>query len=63
MEEPHDAKLEDLTGTPEERETAFANQLQSTIAATSEHHKRALILRCSHTGGHKFAGNMIVCSP
>lgn len=58
-------KLEDLSGNPTlesslikgpESEIAFEAQLK---ALGGEH--KALILYTSHMGGHKFAGNVIVC--
>ena len=58
-------ELEDLSGHPTlesslingpEPEIAFETQLK---ALGGEH--KALILRTSHIGGHKFAGNVIVC--
>jgi (2Fe-2S) ferredoxin len=48
--------LEDLRGTPEETEQHIIKELQS-----SAKEKRALILKTSHIGGHKYAGNCIVC--
>ena len=48
--------LEELQGTPEETEQHIAKELQS-----SAKEKRALILKTSHIGGHKYAGNCIVC--
>jgi hypothetical protein len=50
--------LEDLTGPPSEAEEYIAKQLKSS---TTE--KRVLILRTSHVGGHKYAGNCIVSAP
>jgi Sucrase/ferredoxin-like len=49
--------LEDLRG-PVEPEEYIAEQLK---ASSSE--KRVLILRTSHVGGHKYAGNCIVSVP
>lgn len=57
--------LEDLSGSPTleslltegpEPEVAFEKRLK---ALGGEH--KALILRTSHVGGHKFAGNVVVC--
>ena len=53
--------LEDLAGTPEEKDAEILRQLKAHDAATCET-KRALILKTSHIGGHKFAGNCIVRS-
>lgn len=49
------APLEDLNVTPEEREENIASQLKESADV-----KRALILKVSHIGGHKYAGNCIV---
>jgi hypothetical protein len=49
-------QIEELTGTPEEKE----NQIVDHLKAVSSD-KKALILRNSHTGGHRYAGNCIVC--
>jgi len=60
-------ELEDLSGNPTlesslvngpEPEVAFETQLK---ALGGEH--KALILRTSHIGGHKFAGNVIIYNP
>lgn len=51
--------LEELTGTDEEREAEIVRQLKSLESDTVEE-KKALIIRNSHIGGHKFAGNCIV---
>ena len=40
----------------EEQQAEILRRLQSVDAE----HKRALILYCSHIGGHKYAGNVIV---
>jgi len=47
--------LEDLNVTPEEREENIAAQLKQSAES-----KRALIIKVSHIGGHKYAGNAIV---
>ena len=54
----HAASLEEFKGTEEEKEGSYLKQLKE--AAES---KRALIIRNSHMGGHKFAGNCIVSIP
>ena len=51
----HAASLEEFKGTEEEKEGSYLKQLKE--AAES---KRALIIRNSHMGGHKVAGNCIV---
>ena len=43
----------------EEQQAEILRRLQSVDTAHAEH-KRALILYCSHIGGHKYAGNVIV---
>jgi hypothetical protein len=50
--------LEDLDVTLEEREENISSQLKQSADA-----KRALILKVSHTGGHKYAGNCIIYTP
>lgn len=47
--------LEDLNVTPEERHENIMEQLKQ-----SSESKRALIVKVSHVGGHKYAGNCIV---
>ena len=61
LEDPsdHSSPLESIKGTPEERESEILRQLQLLDPQTAEN-KRALIIRNSHIGGHKFAGNCIV---
>ena len=49
--------LESLPGAPAARDAAMRAQLQAVAASET---KRALTLMCSHVGGHKFAGNVIV---
>lgn len=53
--------LEDLEGTAEEKDAEYLRLLKSydSHSPTCDT-KRALILMCSHIGGHKFAGNCIV---
>jgi hypothetical protein len=41
--------------TPQERERILAEQLKESALS-----KRALILKVSHIGGHKYAGNAVV---
>ncbi|TFK43173.1 Sucrase/ferredoxin-like-domain-containing protein [Crucibulum laeve] len=50
--------LEELEMTPEEREECINTQLRGSTEA-----KRALILKTSHIGGHKYAGNCIIYTP
>ncbi|KAF8164989.1 Sucrase/ferredoxin-like-domain-containing protein [Crassisporium funariophilum] len=50
--------LEDLNVNPEEREDYISAQLKESTDA-----KRALILKVSHVGGHKYAGNCIIYTP
>ncbi|KDQ15451.1 hypothetical protein BOTBODRAFT_108799 [Botryobasidium botryosum FD-172 SS1] len=53
--------LETIPGSPEERDAAFTARLKNMDDEYDQ--KRVLILRVSHTGGHKYAGNMILCFP
>ncbi|KAF7331808.1 hypothetical protein MKEN_00060800 [Mycena kentingensis (nom. inval.)] len=53
-----ESPLEKFLGTPEEKERHIAAQLRALPAA-----KRALILRNSHVGGHKYSGNTILYLP
>ncbi|RPD81227.1 Sucraseferredoxin-like protein [Lentinus tigrinus ALCF2SS1-7] len=46
----------------EEQQTEILRRLHSIDAAHAES-KRALILFCSHVGGHKYAGNVIINTP
>ncbi|KZO97963.1 hypothetical protein CALVIDRAFT_596977 [Calocera viscosa TUFC12733] len=53
--------LESITGlTREEREMIVEKRLADP---TRQENKRVLILRSSHVGGHKYAGNVILCFP
>ncbi|CAE6462348.1 unnamed protein product [Rhizoctonia solani] len=52
--------LEDL---PEPRAEATREQLRSLRKPESDFAQRVLILRNSHMGGHKFAGNVIIYFP
>lgn len=47
--------LEDLNVTPEEKHQNISAQLKQSSEA-----KRALIVKVSHVGGHRYAGNCIV---
>jgi hypothetical protein len=49
------APLEEFTGSEEDREDHLFKLLQELPAE-----KKALIVRNSHMGGHRFAGNCIV---
>ncbi|KDQ20689.1 hypothetical protein BOTBODRAFT_26706 [Botryobasidium botryosum FD-172 SS1] len=53
--------LETIPGSPEERDAAFVSRLKNVDDEYDQ--KRVLIVRVSHTGGHKYAGNMILCFP
>lgn len=58
-------ELEDLSRNPT-LESSLINDLEPEIAFETqlkalEGEHKALILRTSHIGGHKFAGNVIVC--
>jgi hypothetical protein len=50
--------LESFAGTPEEKARYITDELMALPAA-----KKALILRNSHMGGHKYAGNCIIYTP
>lgn len=50
--------LEEIDGTDEDREKEFLRRLQAI--ADSEEPKKALILKNSHIGGHKYSGNVVV---
>ncbi|KAL6309611.1 Sucrase/ferredoxin-like-domain-containing protein [Sparassis latifolia] len=53
--------LEEFKGTAEEKDAEVLRQLKLAAAGNGE--KRVLILRNSHVGGHKFAGNVIINTP
>ncbi|KAJ7507528.1 Sucrase/ferredoxin-like-domain-containing protein [Mycena galericulata] len=50
--------LEKFSGTADEKENYIADELKALSGA-----KKALILRNSHMGGHKYAGNCIIYMP
>jgi len=50
--------LELFSGTAEEKERYITDELKARTSA-----KKALILRNSHMGGHKYAGNCIIYTP
>ena len=57
-------ELEDLSGLPTLESSLIEipeaqNALETRLKALGREHK-ALILRTSHVGGHKFAGNVVV---
>lgn len=58
LEDPDGPSLEDIKGPDEDREEEFLRRLQ-TIADSNEP-KKALILKTSHIGGHKYSGNVVV---
>ncbi|KZT19284.1 hypothetical protein NEOLEDRAFT_1078151 [Neolentinus lepideus HHB14362 ss-1] len=62
LEDPslNGSPLEDLQGSEEDKEAQVAQQFKDLAEA---HTKRALILKNSHIGGHKFAGNCIIYNP
>lgn len=55
----HGAPLEELAGTADEKDGEYAQRLHAFDPTTADP-RRALILKISHIGGHKFAGNVIV---
>lgn len=61
LEEPLGPPLEEEAAMTDddEREQAFLRRLQA-IADDAEEPKKALILKNSHIGGHKFSGNVVV---
>ncbi|KAF8916766.1 Sucrase/ferredoxin-like-domain-containing protein [Mucidula mucida] len=58
LEHPIDDPLEDFGGTEEEQEANVVRQLQDLQGTRS-----ALIVRNSHIGGHRYAGNCIIYTP
>ncbi|KIY49589.1 hypothetical protein FISHEDRAFT_65516 [Fistulina hepatica ATCC 64428] len=52
------SNLESFTGSVEEKDRQITEQLKGV-----REEKRALILKNSHVGGHKFAGNCIIYMP
>ncbi|KAJ7179343.1 Sucrase/ferredoxin-like-domain-containing protein [Mycena filopes] len=50
--------LESFAGTTEEKDRYITDELKARASA-----KKALILRNSHMGGHKYAGNCIIYTP
>jgi len=58
LEHSVEPSLERFSGTPEEKALHIADELRGLPDA-----KRCLILRNSHMGGHKFAGNCIIYTP
>ncbi|KAI9066756.1 hypothetical protein FKP32DRAFT_1673600 [Trametes sanguinea] len=58
----HGPPLETLSGSADEKHAAVLAQLKAMHPDHAEH-KRALILFCSHIGGHKYAGNVIINTP
>jgi hypothetical protein len=55
LEHPDDAPLEDFVGNERENEAHVKKLLREHAQS-----KRVLILKNSHTGGHRYAGNCIV---
>lgn len=54
--------LEEVSGTEQDKEAEVLRRLKSVDPKNAET-KRALIVRNSHMGGHKFAGNVIINTP
>ncbi|CCL99435.1 uncharacterized protein FIBRA_01453 [Fibroporia radiculosa] len=54
--------LEELSGTDEDKQAEILRRLKNVYAEHADQ-KRALIIRNSHMGGHKFAGNIIINMP
>lgn len=61
VEDPMGPPLEEIEGTDEEREKVFLQRLQAI--ADSDEPKKALILKNSHIGGHKYSGNVVIYTP
>jgi hypothetical protein len=67
LEEPShftQTPLEDLEGTLEDRSSEITRRLKMAYEGEldSQGHKRVLIIKNSHIGGHRYAGNAIVSS-
>jgi len=60
LEYPEGPPIEDIKGPDEDREKEFLRRLQTI--ADSNGPKKALILKTSHIGGHKYSGNVVVSS-
>ncbi|KAK0490735.1 Sucrase/ferredoxin-like-domain-containing protein [Armillaria novae-zelandiae] len=58
LEHPMDDPLEEFVGSPEEQEENIIRHLQELQGV-----KKALIIRNSHIGGHRYAGNCIIYTP
>ncbi|KAH9899982.1 Sucraseferredoxin-like protein [Cubamyces lactineus] len=58
----HGPSLEELSGSEDEKHAAVLQKLKE-VHPTVAQEKRALILFCSHIGGHKYAGNVIINTP
>jgi len=56
LEEPTGPPLEDFNAAEDEKEAEMFRRLQEL----DDLPKKALILKTSHIGGHKYAGNVIV---
>ncbi|KAF8502485.1 Sucrase/ferredoxin-like-domain-containing protein [Gautieria morchelliformis] len=61
LEDPHGPSLEEIEGSDEDREKEFLRRLQGLV--DPEEPKKALILKNSHVGGHKFSGNVVIYTP
>lgn len=55
--------LEEIEGTEEERDKVMADRLREASEGALHDQKTALILKISHIGGHKYAGNVIIYTP
>ncbi|KAI0327791.1 hypothetical protein GY45DRAFT_1091228 [Cubamyces sp. BRFM 1775] len=58
----HGPSLEELSGSEDDKHAAVLQKLKEVHPTVAED-KRALILFCSHIGGHKYAGNVIINTP
>ncbi|KAG8758886.1 hypothetical protein FRC14_007151 [Serendipita sp. 396] len=62
-EEEMNPPLEELTGSEQEKEEELNRRLRDAATGTDNGQKLALILKISHIGGHKYAGNVILYTP
>ncbi|KAH8105945.1 Sucrase/ferredoxin-like-domain-containing protein [Cristinia sonorae] len=62
VEEPSGPALEEFDGTDEEKDEEIQRVLHTLDPRTADH-RRALIVKNSHFGGHKFAGNVVIYTP
>ncbi|KAG8829542.1 hypothetical protein FRC17_006426 [Serendipita sp. 399] len=61
--EEMEPSLEELTGSDQEKEDALVNRLRDATTGDQHGQKLALLVKISHIGGHKYAGNVILYTP